>query len=317
MELIDVNAIIMASDKNITRVSTGKTRIYRKNDNIIKGHHNNGNSSNHVINWLVIGVSGFLLGLFYQKLVIEGEIIQKNGSSSSFYASQEESWKPRESLDRQKIAKEKSAQDRVSDYLREQQENGHGESFSLGRTAVINGFLKDEEEMRTLANPLIWEELFKDGTKWMDSNDGFKEYDIWQQLARRIWESNELAKNIAGYEYWCNIVNTSVPLDWHVDKDEAAFQQEHQTLKYPKMGAVFYGFPHSMRGGYLELADAGILDQHPNEFGGEIERIRAEYNRLVILNVTNWHRVSAITNVDGVRFTFAVNIWDEKPMEYL
>jgi hypothetical protein len=82
------------------------------------------------------------------------------------------------------------------------------------------------------------------------------------------------------------------------------------------MGAVFYGYPHTFEGGYLETINADVHDLLPYERTGDqgdIARIRAEYNRMVILNVSKWHQVSDILD-HGERYTFAANVWhDEKP----
>ena len=124
-----------------------------------------------------------------------------------------------------------------------------------------------------------------------------------------------IAGKLAGYEYWCNIVRPDSPLDWHVDKDEAEFSS-HERLVTPYMGAVWYGFPHEFTGGgHLE-----IFPFHPTtipdptivrDIGDRVERISPHYNRLVFLNVSEWHRVAPITS--GARYTLAVNVWKEKP----
>lgn len=43
----------------------------------------------------------------------------------------------------------------------------------------------------------------------------------------------------------------------------------------------------------------------------QVERTEAKYNRMVIMNVSKWHRVTPISS--GARFAFAVNIWKERP----
>lgn len=103
----------------------------------------------------------------------------------------------------------------------------------------------------------------------------------------------------------CNILSSGSSLGWHYDKDEKKFHEEGRIVS-PRIGAVYYGFPHSFRGGFLELQE----DRDGSE--AELERIAAEYNRLVILNVSFNHRVSEITD-SGKRYTFATNVWHERP----
>jgi hypothetical protein len=53
--------------------------------------------------------------------------------------------------------------------------------------------------------------------------------------------------------------------------------------------------------------------ERTGEDQGDIARIRAEYNRMAILNVSKWHQVSDILDHEE-RYTFAVNVWHgEKP----
>jgi hypothetical protein len=161
---------------------------------------------------------------------------------------------------------------------------------------------------------------------------------IWEELAVRIWNDHfQKSKSndklvFAGYEYWCNIITPEAQLDWHVDKDEDVWEQYtnadadadatqkedadlQEGLKTPYMGAVYYGYPHVFTGGHLEL-----FPHHPRNvpdpriYSHEYrERVQAEYNRLVFLNVSEWHRVSPV--LTGARYTLAVNVWKERPLE--
>lgn len=56
----------------------------------------------------------------------------------------------------------------------------------------------------------------------------------------------------------------------------------------------------------------GVNEEWPTHVGRELERLRADYNRLVRFNASKWHRVSTITD-DGERLALAVDLWDRRP----
>ena len=172
-------------------------------------------------------------------------------------------------------------------------------------TRVVSDFIHDPSLIETLANQTLWEECTHSTYRWWDGRTEPK--DVWQGLVERIWAGRPVADGSVGYEYWCNILTRESGLGWHYDKDEKIFA-ENGTVKSPRVGAVYYGYPHSFRGGFLELQG----ERDGSE--GELERIAPEYNRLVILNVSFAHRVSEITD-NGKRFTFATNVWHERPSQ--
>jgi hypothetical protein len=180
-------------------------------------------------------------------------------------------------------------------------------------TDIVDSFLKDEELLHSLTETALWRECMQKGTKWWDGKS--QPQNLWEILVGKIWFPRPESDNTAGFEYWCNILEKDTPLAWHVDKDEEVWEKRGE-LRYPSMGAVFYGYPHTFEGGYLEMINADVHDLLPYERTGDqgdIARIRAEYNRMVILNVSKWHQVSGILD-HGERYTFAANVWHgEKP----
>jgi len=239
-----------------------------------------------------------------------------------------------------------------------------------GGLHIFSDFITDVDMLQELAIPTLWqlcaEDYFdtknvinstntKQGSRrgWLDF--GATPDNLWEELSVQIWEHHPSVQTaspttgtFAGYEYWCNILQPTNHLNWHVDKDEDAYQKACKdptvgnpdaAAPNPYVGAVYYGYPHRLRGGYLEILsgqDAQIMDQ-PQEyyeqqmiqmaaavaansngddkdeilFTPHIERIEPIYNRLIWLNVSHWHRVAPITA--GARFTFAVNLWKTKP----
>lgn len=179
---------------------------------------------------------------------------------------------------------------------------------------IVGQFVKDEKILQSLSSHDLWEECSSKEQQWLDHDA--QPSNIFEEVASKIWASHELHDNVAGYEYWCNILNEESTFGWHVDKSERAMSERRQ-LHSPLMGSVYYGYPHSnFYGGYLEIMQAHPFEEiSPFYANAEIERIKPEYNRLVYLNVTEWHRVSDIRG-EGKRYTFAVNLWREKPIDF-
>ena len=69
------------------------------------------------------------------------------------------------------------------------------------------------------------------------------------------------------------------------------------------MGTIFYPKNIPFKGGYLEI-------EHPD---GELERIQAKYNRLIIFPAGELlHRVTPVT--EGTRYAIAINLWKHIPI---
>lgn len=187
-------------------------------------------------------------------------------------------------------------------------------------TTIIDNFvdLKDPIVKR-LQDKRLWEEC-NDGSQYEDGKyqwwDGKTEpKDIWQELAKRMWENRPEFNDAIGFEYWCNIMEGGKTLPWHIDKDEDAYSESYE-LVTPLKGSVYYGFDHDGKfdGGKLWLIDAQYEDNfelYETEWRDELVEIDANYNRVVYFNASLWHKVSTITS--GARYTFAVNALDQIP----
>lgn len=178
---------------------------------------------------------------------------------------------------------------------------------------VVDDFIKDEVVLKQLQDPKVWEACDKDNLRWWDGKS--KPKNIWEQLAKQIWEDRDEFQTAAGFEYWCNIIQDQKNLPWHIDKDEAEFAKNDKLIT-PLMGAVYYGFDHHFdKGtGMLHLVDADVND-NPLDFEyerrSEVLEISPEFNRMIMFNASKWHRVTGVTN--GARYTFAVNADRLKP----
>lgn len=191
---------------------------------------------------------------------------------------------------------------------------------SSGNLKIYNSFIQDEATLIALANSSLWQQCIQNSPFWWDAEEALdrthtEDITIWQRLVRQIWSNQEtVTKEAVGFEFWCNKLTHEIPLGWHYDRDERSFETNGR-IATPIMGAVYYGYPHNFRGGYLEMIPADFTTT-ADEIGNyllERERVRPEYNRMVMLNVSKWHSVSEITS-SGERYTFAVNAWQEKPM---
>ncbi|KAL7575798.1 hypothetical protein ACA910_003125 [Epithemia clementina (nom. ined.)] len=287
-----------------------------------------------------------LVGAVHPELV--DRLIQSLLSPSSSYSSLGPEWnlpttrKPSSSKEHQKSTASWLLQQGLN-HLEIAIRGSSGKSNN-GGTRIVNAFVQNQTLLRLLAEDSLWQECYNAPVRWIPlktistNNDAngqdvvpsepqidaapYSVHNIWEDLAFQIWKdqpemmvmsSTRVQRQLAtGLEYWCNILTPNTPLQWHVDKDEVLYERpQHHSLRTPTMGAVYYGYPHSLRGGYLEILNYGALVAAPDEAGREIERIRPEYNRLVYLNVSNWHSVSPL--YIGSRYTFAVNVWHGPP----
>lgn len=184
--------------------------------------------------------------------------------------------------------------------------------ISLNHT-VTDDFVRDEKILKTLQDPAVWEDCNKANLRWWDGKS--KPANIWEELAKTIWEDRYEFQVAAGFEYWCNVIRDQKNLPWHIDKDEAEYEL-NDNLITPLMGAVYYGMDHhfDQGTGMLHLVDADVND-NPHDFEyerrNEVLEIHPEFNRMVMFNVSKWHRVTGVYN--GARYTFAVNANMHKP----
>ena len=167
-----------------------------------------------------------------------------------------------------------------------------------------SSLLKDLEDTK------LWEELDDiqppQTTRWWDGTG--KIDSVWKELISKIWLTDTNRISFKCFEYWVNITDPRNSLDWHQDKDEFEYEESGKVV-CPSTSTVFYGYPHKVKGGYLEINEVG-KDNHV-----EIERINPIYNRIVVFNPSRVHRVSKIYS--GKRYGFQVNIWDEIPKSAL
>lgn len=200
---------------------------------------------------------------------------------------------------------------RAQDAAKEAQ-MGHG-------TRIISNFIDDPRILKQLTDHREWFSCYENTrgskTHWYDKNK--EPSSIWEYLALRMWQDQPFlqTEDFAGFEIWCNILTPEGPLTWHVDKDQILYQKSGgNELSLPLYGSVFYGYPHEHTGGFLEILkyDTASWPEGMDEPDPEsVERIEAEYNRLVVFNASKFHRVSPIYS--GARVTLAVNVWKKRP----
>ena len=174
---------------------------------------------------------------------------------------------------------------------------------------VMDDFIKDDRLIETLADLKVWQKLQAAELCWWDGWWASPPIDGWQSLIHKIWSPNIAPDQIAGFEYWCNILTPQHEgLDWHYDKDEALAKNQKKIVT-PLVGTIFYGFPHEFDGGGdLEIARPSLKD---GKDPSQVERIIALHNRLVIFDASKLHRVTPFTS--GIRVGLQINLWLEKP----
>lgn len=164
---------------------------------------------------------------------------------------------------------------------------------------VIDGFIRDHALLEAVLQDNVWTTL-PDDTGWYLGWWKQKPSSVWHLIIQQIWMSLPDVFNVRGFEYWGNNIRSEDEgiLQWHQDKDEHLFEQTGQTI-CPNIGAVYYCYPSKFKGGFLEIANGNDFDR--------LERIEPVFNRLVIFDPSNFHRVSRV--YDGYRKAFVVNVW--------
>lgn len=184
-------------------------------------------------------------------------------------------------------------------------------------TRIISNLMDDPRILQQLTDHREWFRCYESTrgkrTHWYAKDT--PPASIWEYVAIQMWKDQPIlqAEDFAGFEIWCNILTPEGPLTWHVDKDQILYEQTGK-VSLPMYGSVWYGYPHEFTGGYLELLkyDTNTWPDHVDVPDPDsIERIEAEYNRLVVFNASKFHRVSPIHS--GARVTLAVNVWKEPP----
>lgn len=169
---------------------------------------------------------------------------------------------------------------------------------------VVDNFL-DEVTWGKFNDPSVWEQGNSGNYKFLRIQE--KPESILEAVAIRLWNffdpHHVNNTGSVGYEYWYNILGRENGLGWHFDKDEKHWSETGEIVS-PIFGSVLYPY-HEVDGGFLEI-----------ESGQEIERIAPVPNRAIFFSAgKDRHRVSPIR--DGVRKTFACNLWKEVPNEFL
>lgn len=162
---------------------------------------------------------------------------------------------------------------------------------------VVDNFIRDVFFRENLMDDRHWQQNAP--YTWYDRDTDQK--DIWIKLARTIWKFNSQFQNLGdyeGYEMWTQCINQR-ELEWHRDKDEYK-NKHHSEVVTPLMGSIWYAHTDNIIGGNLQIrSDSGI------------QTIQPVSNRLVIFDVSQWHRVS-YTN-SGNRRSVMSNVWNCKP----
>lgn len=170
---------------------------------------------------------------------------------------------------------------------------------------------------------------------------GYQWYDGWwnepiqnlrHQLIKEIWGDMSPHRGIdaMGFEHWVGefsessehfeMLGNEWSLKLHFDKDEEYWQQNKKVIG-PKIGTVFYPCREvdEVEGGMLyfwdkyddnQLTEEGYITE-PKQ---EPEIIRPKFNRLIIFDAAKLHGVSRVTK--GRRRAIAINLWDQKPLEF-
>ena len=170
---------------------------------------------------------------------------------------------------------------------------------------IQDDFCPDEKILDKLSDIRVWESL-QGKSCWWEGWWAQEPRNVWEYIIQMIWSSRGAESKIAGFEYWCNILdadNQAVNhLGWHIDKDEKLKQETGENV-CPIAGTIFYGYPHNLSGGFLEIATEPTFT--------DSERISAKYNRVIIMDVSKQHRVSRIYR--GIRVGLQINLWKIKP----
>ena len=170
---------------------------------------------------------------------------------------------------------------------------------------IIDDFIQDKDLLSSIT---------KQKDTFFGPNGNFMWWDGWwnsptktikQKLIEYIWKDHSPTQgyDIVGFEYWTGVYGpdkANKDLGGHYDKDEEQFKRTGEIIR-PIIGTVYYPMDVDFEGGMLEI-------EHEN---GDIERVQAKYNRLIIFDAGNKvHRVTPVTK--GTRYAIAINLWDRE-----
>jgi hypothetical protein len=170
---------------------------------------------------------------------------------------------------------------------------------------VCDGFLKDADLIGQLRNKNLWQRV--PSYNWWDGWWRSSPASPVEKTIQNIWERQIAESEIAGFEYWFNILTNEANLKWHRDCDEGLRRRKGHCVS-PVIGSVYYVIVRDVIGGFMELSDKDSLIELE---ASELHRIRPVENRLVVFNPSFWHQVSRLAR--GIRVASQVNLWTEKP----
>lgn len=158
---------------------------------------------------------------------------------------------------------------------------------------VLDNFLSPDA-LAKLNDRALWQTLASKETNYCTSCRSNLEHP-WERLTNEI-STRVFPGEGSRLEYWANVLISGEDLDWHKDKDETLYEKTG-SIVCPQAGAVFYGYPHEVLGGLLQVKHNAI----------ETETLLPIYNRLILFDISKDHRVSPV--VAGTRYGFQVNLW--------
>jgi hypothetical protein len=169
---------------------------------------------------------------------------------------------------------------------------------------LLDGFIKEGSGVsHKLEDATAWQSLPRD-TAWLSIEDynNSRNWSVWTDIIQKMYGHLplEVKDKIKGFEYWGNQIAGYDSLPWHQDKDEHVFASSGETVS-PNIGFVYYPYEDLFTGGYLEVAVNDDFD--------EIERIQPKFNRLIMFDPSQYHRVSRVHT--GSRRAFIVNVWTD------
>lgn len=173
---------------------------------------------------------------------------------------------------------------------------------------ICDGFLRDADLIGQLRNKKLWQTI--SSFNWWDGWWDSPPVSPIERVIQKIWHGQITESDMAGFEYWINVLTSEADLNWHRDCDEGLMRREGHCVT-PAIGSVYYVKIEDVVGGFMELSHEPTLMELESS---ELERIQPVENRLVVFNPSFWHRVSHLAR--GLRVALQVNLWREKPQTF-
>lgn len=194
---------------------------------------------------------------------------------------------------------------------------------------IVDNFIQDLDFLDKISED---KDFWVHGYRWYDGWWSSPIQDLRHELIFRLWGENSPHPNIQvnGFEHWIGDYgpenkHTILDMDWslkpHFDKDETSWAED-RLMVGPKIGTVFYPCREidDIEGGMLYIWDKYDVTKltpegwltNPEQ---EPQIIAPKFNRLIIFDASKLHAVSHVKK--GRRRAIAVNLWDQKPKEFL